>query len=145
MKIFIDTSALAKRYIDEPGSDELEKFFGTIVKEVIVSTLALPELAAALARKVREKEMDEGSAGAVLTEMEKDWNGLFGKVYLDENLAGTAAKLCLKLPLKGADAVHLSSAMSAEVDLFVASDRILLIAAEKIGLRSYDPSTGYFE
>ena len=145
MKVFLDTSALAKRYVEEPGSNELEDLLFNHVKEVVISTLALPELAAALARKVRERDINEDSAVSVLQEAETDWTGLFGKIDLDQELALTAAQLTLQHPLKGADAVHLASALSAEADLFVTSDRNLLGIAGNIGLRAYDPSSGVLE
>ena len=57
MKILLDTSALAKRYVQEPGSDELEELFRTTATEVFICSLALPEFAAVLGRKVRNKEV----------------------------------------------------------------------------------------
>ncbi|GEM_PF-3316851 len=60
--IFLDTSALAKRYVEEPDSCTLEALFHDRVKEAYVSTLALPEFAAALGRKVRFSETSRDEA-----------------------------------------------------------------------------------
>jgi predicted nucleic acid-binding protein len=141
LKIFLDTSALAKRYVQEPGSEELEAFFLRI-KEVVVSTLSLPEFGAALGRKVREKEITKKAAAYALNEFEKDWENLFIKIPLTEAIAKTAASLTIKNPLKGADAVHLATAMITEVALFVVSDQQLLKTSEKMGLKAYNPSDG---
>lgn len=62
MKIFLDTSTLAKRYVQEPGSEELEALFMTVATEVSIATLAWPAFTAALARKVRSREIREESA-----------------------------------------------------------------------------------
>ncbi|MCJ7582142.1 MAG: type II toxin-antitoxin system VapC family toxin [Candidatus Aminicenantes bacterium] len=145
MKIFLDTSALAKRYIEEPGSDELENLLHSAVKEVTVSTLALPEFSAAISRKVRNKELSDEMATDAMKEIEIDWNGLFIKIPLFEDLAKQAASLTIQFPLKGADAVHLVSAVASGADLFIASDRQLISAAEQIGLQCFNPVAGFFQ
>ena len=144
MNIFMDTSALAKRYIQEPGSEELEDLFLSIVTKVFVSTLALPEFAAALGRKVRDKEILKEHAANALKELEKDWEDLFIKIPLTEEVAASAASLATQHPLKGADAVHLATAMVTGESLFVSSDQGLIRASEKAGLNAYDPSVGPF-
>ena len=126
MKVFLDTSALAKRYIQEPGSEELEDFFLGSVKVVVVSTLALPEFAAALGRRVRDGEISQESAAEALSELDKDWRHLFIKIPLTEDVALSASSLAIQYPLKGADAVHLASAIASDVTLFIASDKQLL-------------------
>jgi len=103
----MDTSALAKRYIQEPGSEELEYLFLSIATKVFVSTLALPEFAAALGRKVRDKEILKEHAANALKELEKDWEDLFIKIPLTEEVAATAASLATQHPLKGANVLWL--------------------------------------
>ncbi|MCK4495832.1 MAG: type II toxin-antitoxin system VapC family toxin [Candidatus Aminicenantes bacterium] len=145
MKILLDTSTLAKRYVQELGSEELEDLFFSVVKEVFVSTLALAEFAAAIGRKLRNKEMLEKSASKAMRELEKDWNGLFKKIPLTEDLAMSAASLAIQYPLKGADAIHLASAIAVGADLFVVSDNMLVSVAEKIGIKTYNPIAGRFQ
>lgn len=145
MKVFLDTSTLAKRYVQELGSEELEDLFFSVVKEVFVSTLALAEFAAAIGRKLRNKEMLEKSASKAMRELEKDWGGLFKKIPLTEDLAMSAASLAIQYPLKGADAIHLASAIAVGADLFVVSDNMLVSVAEKIGIKTYNPIAGRFQ
>lgn len=142
MKVFLDTSALAKRYIQEPGSEELEELFLSSASDVFVSTLSLPEFAAALGRKIRDREIDKRAATKAMKEFEQDWNNLFIKVPVTESVALAASSLAIKYPLKGADAVHLAAAIAAGVSLFVASDRQLIKMCAKLDIRSYDPSAG---
>jgi len=144
LKIFLDTSTLAKRYVQEPGSEELEELFFSLVKEAFVSTLAFVEFAAAIGRKLRKKEILEESAAKAMRELEKDWHGLFSKIPLTDDLAMSAASLAVQYPLTGADAVHLASALAVDADLFVVSDNLLISAAEKIGIKPYNPATGPF-
>jgi predicted nucleic acid-binding protein len=79
-----------------------------------------------------------------LKELEKDWQALFIKIPLTEEIAESAAALATQHPLKGADAAHLATAMSAGASLFVASDQELMRASNKAGLEAYDPSKGPF-
>jgi predicted nucleic acid-binding protein len=141
----VDTSALAKRYVQEPGSGQFEKLFVTRVTEVVVSTLVLPEFGAALARKVRDREIGARSAASALSEFEKDWQGIFLKIPLTAAIAESAAKLVLEHPLRGSDAVHLATAMASKAELFVASDGQLLKASKKEGMQTYNPSAGSYE
>jgi predicted nucleic acid-binding protein len=144
LKVLLDTSALAKRYVQEPGSDELEELFRTTATEVFICSLALPEFAAALGRKVRNKEVPKKDASLASAEFEEDWNGLFKKIPLTENLADSAASLAIQYPLKGGDSVHLAAALAADVDLFVTSDQQLIKTSRKLGLEPYDPTRGPF-
>jgi len=142
LRVYLDTSALAKRYVQEPGSEELEDLFSRDVTEAVVSTLALPEFGAALGRKVRDREINRKSASAALEEFDRDWQEGFAKVPLTTEIAECAAELVFKYPLKGGDAVHLATAMASRVELFVTSDRQLLGVCEKAGLKGFDPSAG---
>jgi predicted nucleic acid-binding protein len=144
VKAFIDTSSLAKRYIQEPGSEELEEFFLAAVGEVYISTLAIVEFSAAIGRKVRNKDIMEKAGANAMQEFELDWQGCFTKVPLTEELAELASSLAIQHPLKGSDAVHLSSAAASGADLFVTSDMNLLKAAKKIGIQSYNPVDGIY-
>lgn len=142
MRIFLDTSALAKRYVEEPGSKELEDLFASISTEIFVSTLAFVEFASAMGRKLQNKEIEKAKAGEVIRELEKDWFEVFAKIPLEDTLAEKAAAIALEYLLKGADSVHLASAQETGVELFVASDNKLIRVAQKMGINSYNPESG---
>lgn len=145
MKAFIDTSSLAKRYVQEPGSEELEDFFRSVVEAVYISTLAIVEFSAAIGRKIRNKDIMENEGASAMQEFEEDWQGWFTKVPFTEDLTEFASSLAIQYPLKGSDAVHLSSAAVSGADLFVTTDMILLKTAKKIGIQSYNPVTGFYK
>jgi len=142
LRIFCDTSALAKRYVQEPGSEELEKLFTSFATEIFISTLAFVEFASAVGSKLRNKEISEAKVGEAINELEKDWFEVFAKIPLEDMLAETAAAIALEHSLKGADAVHLASAQAADSELFVASDNKLIRVAKKMGINSYNPESG---
>jgi predicted nucleic acid-binding protein len=142
LRIFIDTSALAKRYVQEPGSKELEELLTSITSEIFISTLAFVEFASAMGRKLRNKDIAEAKVGEAIKELEEDWYEVFAKIPLEDMLAETAATIALDYSLKGADAVHLASAQATGAELFVASDNKLIRMAKKMGIRSYNPESG---
>jgi predicted nucleic acid-binding protein len=142
LRVFLDTSALAKRYVQEPGSEELEELFASVTIEIFMSTLAFVEFAAAMGRKLLNKEIEKVQAGEAINELEEDWSNVFDKIPLEDTVAETAAAIALEYSLKGADAVHLASAQVAGAELFVASDNKLIRAARKMGINSYNPESG---
>lgn len=144
MRVFCDTSALAKRYVQEPGSEELEKLFSSIATEIFISTLAFVEFASAMGRKLRNKEIAKAKVGETIKELEEDWYEVFTKIPLENILAEKAAAIALEHSLKGADAIHLASAQMTGAELFVASDHKLIRVAKKIGINSYNPESGPF-
>jgi len=144
LKVFLDTSALAKRYFEESGSVELESLFHSVISQAYVSTLAFPEFAAAVGRKLHQKELRKKQAEVVLFEFQKDWRDLFVKIPLDQTTSESAASFIVQFPLTGADAVHLASAEESDAELFIASDTRLLQSAENIGIMTYDPTTGTY-
>ena len=54
MKLFVDTSTLFKKYVDESGSGDFDKLFGDAA-EIIVSPVTRIEMHSAIAKYVREK------------------------------------------------------------------------------------------
>lgn len=142
MKVYVDTSALAKRYVQEPGSKELEDLFFRVISSVFVSTLAYPEFSTAIGRKIRNRELNKDDAAKAISEFETDWNGLFETISVTKPLAESAASLAVQYGLKGADAIHLATALVSGVDLFVVSDIQLIRVAEEVGIRAYNPVLG---
>jgi predicted nucleic acid-binding protein len=142
LRIFCDTSALAKRYVQEPGSEDLEELFSSTATEIFISTLAFVEFASAMGRKLRNKEITKAKVGEAIKELEEDWYEVFAKIPLEDMLAEKAAAIALEFFLKGADAVHLAAAQLIRAELFVASDNKLMRVANKMGLNSYNPESG---
>ncbi len=58
MKLFCDTSAFIKRYVDEPGSERVLDLTAS-AGEIGLSVLILPESISTLRRLLRENRMSE--------------------------------------------------------------------------------------
>ena len=110
---------------------------------IATSKLAYPEIVSALTRKQRSGELTKKSLQAVVDQFETDWAGIVVVEFHDE-LLPTVKSLLMKHHLRGADTVHLSSALwlkrSLQSDLaFVASDLNLLKAARAERLEVINP------
>ena len=139
MRVFIDTSSLAKRYVEEEGSDALKEFVSESISRVVISVLAFPEFASAVSRKIEGGEISPSDGSTAMEEFETDWDYVFEKIILSEEISFNAAKSCLEHRLRGADAIQLVSALSSEVEVFVCSDKALLQVALKCGLKTFNP------
>lgn len=137
MIYYLDTSALVKRYVAEPGSQAVRRTIGA--KTVATSRVAYAELAATAARLAREGSIDLRGRDRILTRLEADFAAMT-VVELRPVVLRKAAELVTRAPLRGYDAVHLASAVvlaqrGASVD-FWSSDALLVRAARAEGLRA---------
>jgi len=139
---YFDTSALIKRFVEEPGSKRVgavldgEPFLAT-------SKVAYAEVHAGLARKLREKALSTAAAYRRTSRVfDTDWRA-YVRVDLADPLLLIVRDLVQRHPLRGFDAIHLASAMHLQEQLgeeiqVVASDDRLLMAAGEEGLRTLD-------
>jgi predicted nucleic acid-binding protein len=133
MRIFFDSSALAKRYIDEKGSDEVEKI--CVQTNVLsVSIICIPEIISALNRLRREKQLSKGQYEKVKESLIYDLRD--ADFYnLTPQVVNHSIQLLEKYALRAMDALHIACALVAQPDLFISSDQRQLFAAKKAGLR----------
>ena len=140
--IYLDSSALVKRYTEEVGTDFVKSILATNGL-ITTSKLTYPEMLSALMRKVRTGEIEKKTFNGIVDKFDKDWDHI---LVLDfhNDLLPIVKNLIEKHPLKAADAIHLSSALwlklSSKVDVtFVASDSNLLKAAAAEKLQVMNP------
>lgn len=137
--LFADTSALVKLYVAEAGAATMWRLAGEL--PIAVSELAWAELHATLARRQREGLAAPAAVAEVSARFEQHWDA-----FLVVDLAPTRARvreLVGRRVLRGADAVHLASALLlADEGLgirFACSDQRLVDAARHEGLEAIDP------
>ena len=143
--IYLDSSALVKRYLEEDGSDKVQSLLSE--EDIIfVSRLAYPESLSAITRRHRTRDISDESFKRIKEQFKSDWDSLTIVEIHSETLQFIDA-IIDRYALKGADSVHLSSALwlkrviKSEVT-FVASDGALLLAAHKEKLKTVDPTEG---
>ena len=145
MIVYLNASALVKRYVAEAGSDEVA---GLIERADVVGTVVLSraEVAAALAKAQRMNVVPREGAEAALRAFGDEWAALV-RIQMTEVLAARAAALAWAHGLRGYDAVHLASAlfwqdMLGEGVTVATYDRQLWDAAQAAGLAAWPARSG---
>jgi predicted nucleic acid-binding protein len=137
MILYLDASALVKRYVAEAGSGQVNE---AISKAEVVGTalISRAEIAAALAKAVRMGALVQEEASVSLQVFREEWPDLV-RVQVTEMVVTRADALAWEHGLRGYDAVHLAAAslwqdaMSERITLST-FDRRLWTAAERAGL-----------
>jgi hypothetical protein len=133
--IYLDASALVKLFVPEQGSEVLnEALVGA--KDVIVSDLAMTEMASALGRRTREGRLTLAESRRLYREAEK-LAASCGPAELTPSIHRRAERLLLlsqDVPLRTLDALHVATALDAEAATLVTYDPCLRDAAAAQGL-----------
>lgn len=117
--VYFDSSALVKLVVDEVGTD-LASALWDGCDAALSSRLAYPEVRAALAASHRNSELTEDELRTAETAWEDFW-GAIRPVELTASVEQRAGELAAQRTLRGADAVHLASAIAVgSADLVVA-------------------------
>jgi predicted nucleic acid-binding protein len=133
MRAFFDTSALAKRYLLEPGREKVEAVLRDAT-EAAVSIVCVPELVSALSRLRRQSALSDDDCARVKAAFFADVEGLTVRA-VSIPVVETAIGLIETIPLKTLDALQIGCALEWRADLFVSADRRQLAAAARTGLR----------
>jgi uncharacterized protein len=133
--VYFDASAFVKLLAEETGSDLAAELWDGC-DAAVSSRLAYPEVRAALAAAARNHDL----AAEDLDAAEQIWSGYWAAtrpVELSAAVEQHAGQLAGLHSLRGADAVHLASALAiGDTDLVVAVwDRRLHAGAQAAGLR----------
>ncbi len=133
MKYFFDTSALAKRYVREKGSDAVNHLFATS-KNVVVSMLCMPEIFSAVNRLRRDKSIDAVQYAQLKDEILQEFPN-FEVCELSPEVIGRSVTLLEEYSLRALDALHLASALHVKPVVFVSSDKEQIAVARAIHLK----------
>jgi uncharacterized protein len=134
MKTFLDSSAFAKRYIDESGSEAVDAICMEAT-ELALSVVCVPEVFSALNWRVRERKLTQQqyreAKNRLLAEVED-------AVVVD--LTSPVIATCIAIlegnPIRDMGALHVACALQWEAELFVSADEQQIAAAKKAGLRT---------
>lgn len=148
---YADSSALVKRYVNEPGSAWVQALCASTVEHVIaLAHIGLVEIAAALAMKVRQDALPAPIRDNLLRDLRHDAQGQYWLIDVDHSLIQHAMDLTRQYKLRGYDAVHLAGALFLQETLtqahlaapvFLCADGDLLLAAQAAGLLWENPNT----
>lgn len=133
MRIFFDSSAFAKRFIEESGSDEVEKLCMS-ANGIALSSICFPEIISALNRRLREKVLSRKQYSVIKNKMIEEFEDI-EIINLIPEVISKSVSLLEKNNLRTLDAIHLASAILWNSDLFVSADKRQITAAKKSGLK----------
>ena len=108
MRLYLDTSALVKLYVEEEGSPLVRKTVEE-AETVTTSIIAYVETRAAFARRQREKSISLPDCKRVIRYFERDWDRYLA-LEATGSLVRRAGKLAEVHKLRAYDAIHLASA-----------------------------------
>jgi len=138
MKVFLDTSALTKRYVEEEGSEQVRTLCGE-ADALGVSVLVVPELISTLCRLVREGQLSSEDYRSLKSAVQADLSDA-DLCDLSQDAFEHALRCLERHPLRALDALHVGSALIYQPDLFVSADRRQAEAADLEGLAVVDLS-----
>ena len=135
---FLDTSALVKRYHEEPGTDRVDEIIEGSGNGVVVSALALVETVSAFRRKYNLGDFEEDEMLAIVGEFFRESLEAFVVVPFEESSTRFSFDLVLEDDLRTLDSLQLSAGLvtSDQVDdlTFVTADEELATVASRRGL-----------
>lgn len=134
---YLDTSALAKWYLNEPFSEQFEAFIHEQTTAAI-SRLTVVEFRCLLARRRRAREITKTIESRVYAAFEKDIGAGFLQVYpvADEHLIAALGLITRfgRYPLRTLDALHLAIAQGIRCRRLATADKTMADAGKAAGL-----------
>ena len=134
MKLFLDSSAFAKRFVEEAGSREVEALCSQAA-ELCLSVVCVPEIVSALSRRRREKVLSPRDYARAKERLALDVRDAV-IVNLTPDVVQESIKVLETTAVRTMDALHIASALVWDADLFATADQRQLAAAKLLGLKT---------
>lgn len=145
--IFMDTSAWVKYFIEEDGTEEIQKFIlnesDTKTNVFSASAVTYAEMLATLRRSFAGKRVTEDEYNQAVIAFKEQWENI-NIPEVNNFLIEKSGVFAQKYTLKVCDAFQLASALTIRADIFVNSDNDLHNAARDSGLTAWNPVDGEF-
>lgn len=136
--VYLDTSALMKRYVPEHDSDRFDAYFADLAGPAI-SRLTYVEARSTLARKRREGRLTSEQENAAMRELNTDIQyGAIQVRSMSEMEFVDAYQLIDELsdlPLRTLDALHLCAARAMGARELATADDVMRRVGERLGLK----------
>lgn len=126
---YLDSSALVKRYVDEPGSANVAAILRGD-QAVHAASITEVEVVAALARRSKAPDADTAVIAEAIREVRAQFDSVIQIVDLSPAVLDEAARLAAKHALRGYDAVQLAAALAVSEELKQIDVETHLISAD---------------
>jgi hypothetical protein len=133
MLVFFDSSALAKRYVQEAGSDDVLSWCER-ASEIGLSGIALPEIISAFCRLSREKRISRKQYHSLKVSLLEDVRDA-AICDLSPEVIHHSILALEKNTLRDMDSIHIGSALALHAKVFVSADQRQCLAAKSAGLQ----------
>jgi predicted nucleic acid-binding protein len=133
VNLFADSSALAKRYIADEESEDVDKLLHSS-SSLAVSVLCLPEIISGLCRRRRERFLTLAQYATAKSALETDLADAAVIAIVDEVLL-KSIDLLESYRLRASDAIQIASALAWGADVFASADERQCAAAKASGLK----------
>lgn len=134
MKLFLDSSAFAKRFIEEAGSQQVEDLCSQAT-ELGLSVLCVPEIISALNRRLREKSLTRPEYTQAKQRLSQEVRDVV-IIHLTPEVIHTSLVVLEAHPVRAMDALHIACAMEWQADWFASSDHPQIAVARNSGLKT---------
>jgi len=141
MRIYLDTSALVKRYCEEVGSDVVNDIFESD-NEIVTSYWTLAEAIAAIDKKVAKRQISEEERDFVISVLFSDVLNRMTFVKISNEFIEAIIERVLAHHISADDALQLFSCIVSVSQIFLAADKSLIRAAKEEGLNAFDVENG---
>jgi len=137
--LYLDASALVKRYIQEKASEDLNAWIDA-AEMVVTGFITRVEVAAAIARAGRMKLISPDETLAALRQFRSEWES-FQRLPINENTVIRGSDLAIEQNLRSYDATHLACALIWQETLgmpvtLASLDSQLIEAARNVNMSS---------
>ena len=132
MKLLVDSSAFAKRYVQEHGSEDMESLLQR-ASELAVSIILVPEIISGLNRRLREQILSTSDYRKLKNQLVEDVHDAT-VIQITPSVISHSVKLLENNALRAMDSFHVACALEWQADLFITSDKRQLTAAKNAGL-----------
>jgi predicted nucleic acid-binding protein len=134
MKAYLDSSAFAKRFIEESGSGGVESICAQAT-ELGLSVICVPEIVSALNRRRRDHSLTQGQYIVAKKRLLDDVRDA-DIIFLTPTVIGSAIMILEASPVRAMDALHVACALEWGAELFASSDKQQLQAAKRAGMKT---------
>lgn len=134
MKTFLDSSAFAKRFVDEAGSDEVEDACAR-ASELGLSVICVPEIFSALNRRRRERSLTAAQYEKAKRQLLDDVRDA-DIIQLAVPVVASAIDVLETNAVRAMDALHIACGLQWDAQIFISADRKQLHAARSAGLKT---------
>src|SRR3989339_1265992 len=134
MKLVVDSSAFAKRYVLEDGSERLDRLLQQ-ASQLALCAILVPEIISGLNRRLREQVLTPDDYRKAKKQLMNDIHDAI-ILQITPAVISRAVKLLENNVLRAMDALHVACALEWQAELFISADIRQVEAAKNAGLHT---------